>query len=111
MKHFLTLIALCFTILATAKNGKEIAFSNLEKPTIEENRLDNVKACDDLVENATTDVLDQEEIFGCGSSGNSYYNILRSDNPDMSHREARAARRAFVRDCRGGPVWVPWPWE
>lgn len=42
--------------------------------------------------------------FGCGSQGNSYYNRLM-ETGDYTHREARSARRAFVRDCRGGKWW------
>jgi hypothetical protein len=41
--------------------------------------------------------------FGCSSEGNSYYNGLMATG-NYTHREARAYRRVFVRECRGnGP--------
>lgn len=48
--------------------------------------------------------MESTAFFGCGSEGNAYYNIKRDEG--MSHREARAARRAYVRECRGGG----WNW-
>jgi hypothetical protein len=38
--------------------------------------------------------------FGCASNGNGVYSAAISQG--YSHREARAIRRDFVRDCRGG---------
>lgn len=111
MKKLLFTVAIFVTVLANATNDKEIVMNQIETTNLEK----EVSLAENLSEYTATvsEISDglEEEFFGCGSSGNSYYNILRSENPDMSHREARAARRAFVRDCRGGPVWVPWPWE
>lgn len=36
--------------------------------------------------------------FGCGADGNEFYEALREVG--YSHREARALRRLYVRECR-----------
>lgn len=52
--------------------------------------------------NTEKEISENDMFFGCGSDGNAMYNEYIAAG--MSHREARSARRAYVRDCRGnGP--------
>ena len=110
MKKLLFTVAIFATMLANATNDKEIVNNQIETANFEK----EVSLAENLSGYTATDseisVGLEEEFFGCGSAGNHYYNMLRADYPDMSHREARSLRRVFVRDCRGGPVF-DWPWE
>lgn len=74
-------------------------------PTRVSNEKEIVKTSSNKIEKVSKD----DAFFGCGSEGNGYYSMLRSEG--MSHREARTARRAFVRNCRGGGWrWVVGVW-
>lgn len=72
--------------LVNATEEKEIVINNFEDITTEPISLEN---------ELTAEVM----FFGCGSQGNSWYSIKRSEG--LTHRQARASRRSFVRKCRG----------
>ena len=54
----------------------------------------NIKGETEIVVNNSLNVM----FFGCGSQGNAWYSHLRMEG--KSHRDARKARRAYVRRCR-----------
>ena len=62
-----------------------------------------------VFETNDNETIDIDMFFGCGSQANTYYNGLMLQ-AGVTHRAARTLRRAWVRDCRGGPIW-DWPWE
>lgn len=59
-------------------------------------------------ENKISDIIENiisidEDSSNCGSDGNLEY--IKARDRGLSHRAARAERRAFVRKCRGG-TWM-----
>ncbi len=88
MKKLVCIALFSIAIMANAtekkrvivNNSKEIVTNTKEKM---KNEVNNFK-----------DVM----FFGCGSEGNAWYSHLRMEG--KSHRDARKARRAYVRRCR-----------
>lgn len=92
MKKLLTVALFSIAIMANANSKKENVENNSTEIKIEVNK-------------SKTEITD-EDIPGCSSEGNAWYDEWRSQG--YTHREARALRRAWVRECRGygsGGIW------
>jgi hypothetical protein len=98
MKKLLYIALFSMTITANAIEKKGVATNSHHEKVVfidysNEILVDNFKDVN------TEKKISIDALFiGCGSQGNAYYSMLRMDG--MSHRAARASRRAFVRKCR-----------
>jgi len=90
MKKLLCIAFFSIAIMANAADKKEIVTDNSKEVKIE-------KA---TTEKTGDNTLRTNMFFGCASQGNEHYAIWRDQG--YTHRQARAMRRAWVRDCRGG---------
>ena len=104
MKKLLCIAVFSFAIMASTTAKKETVANNNSKEVVKIEKND--------LKMSEIEISEKNEFFGCGSEGNGYYNIKREEG--MSHREARSARRAYVRKCRGnGPdgwlsIFISW---
>lgn len=79
---------------ATAKN--EIVTNNSKEVNVEMSDSSNEFKIE--MSDLKMEIFEEDDLQGCGSQGNQYYKIKRSEG--ASHREARRSRRAYVRKCR-----------
>jgi len=89
--------------MANAIEKKEIDLIDSKEVAVEKINLSvDVTIEKGIFETTENDTLEEDLFFGCGSEGNALYARLRRQG--MNHRDARAERRANVRECRGhGP--------
>lgn len=87
MKKLLCIALFSIAIMANATEKKENVANNFNEVKTENFDFEKVTSVDGKL-----------AILGCTKDGNAYYSMLRSEG--MDHREARTARRAFVRECR-----------
>lgn len=98
MKKLLCIALFSIAIMANANNKKENVTSNFEAVKIEKILKSNsINLFDYSLE------LSQNSLafFGCGEEGNEQYD--KNIKAGLSHRDARAERRKFVRKCRNLP--------
>ena len=109
MKKLLCLAIFCMAIMANATEKKEIAINTTDEKEVltndsSETLINNSIEIDSVDLDFEKETYD-DDFFGCGSQGNAYYDDLVAGG--MSHRDARAERRDWVRDCRGHPNgWI-----
>ncbi|TXD54214.1 MULTISPECIES: hypothetical protein [unclassified Polaribacter] len=100
MKKLLCIAFFSIAIMVNATAKKETVTNNSKEVMIEKSDLDKKLKTENIEFN--TDISEVDMFFGSGSQGNSMYAEYRGAG--MSHRDARAERRAYVRDFRGnGP--------
>jgi len=87
MKKLLCIALFSIAIMANAAEKNENAANNSNEVKAENSDFEKVISIDGKL-----------AVLGCTKDGNAYYGMLRSEG--MDHREARTARRAFVRECR-----------
>ncbi len=80
---------LCIAIMTNAAEKKEIVTNNSKEIKVEKATFEKIG----------DNTLTLNMFFGCGSDGNQIYDIEIANG--ATHREARAIRRAWVRNCRG----------
>jgi hypothetical protein len=104
MKKLLCIALFSIAIMANAAEKREIVVNNSKEVKVEKN--DFSKEMKTVKSDFKIEISEDEIFFGCGSDGNDLYDALIALGLD--HRDARAARRVFVRDCRGfGPGgWI-----
>jgi len=85
MKKLLCIALFSIAIMANATEKKEIVTNDFKEVKVEINE-------------SSSEFETVKNDLGCGKQGNNYYSLKRSEG--MSHREARAYRRAYVRKCR-----------
>lgn len=95
MKKLVCIALFSFAMMANATERNEIETNNSKEVKTEKSTVKKAEK---------TSISEEDFFWGCGSEGNAYYSTLRSEG--MDHRDARSARRAFVRKCRGGG----WKW-
>ncbi|WP_299125736.1 hypothetical protein [uncultured Tenacibaculum sp.] len=107
MKKLFCIALFSIAIMTNATGKKEIITNPIIGNEIVRNSSENIiinsfKEIETESNKRTKETSIDDMFFGCGSEGNSLYNMWRNDG--MSHRDARAYRRVFVRKCRGnGP--------
>ncbi|TXD54212.1 MULTISPECIES: hypothetical protein [unclassified Polaribacter] len=102
MKKLLCIAFFSIAMMASTAAKKEIVVNNTKEVKVE--KSDIFKEIKTLNLEPEKEISEEDMFFGCGSDGNFYYALKRDEG--MNHRDARAERRAFVRNCRGGT----WAW-
>jgi hypothetical protein len=100
MKKLLCVALFSIAIMAKATEKKEIVPNNSRELKIEKINLSTASE----TESIDVAVEPLKVLADCGAQGDAYYHRLMDAGAD--HRDARSARRDFVRDCRGGT----WAW-
>lgn len=100
MRKFLCIAVFSIAFMANATEKNENVANDFKEVNIEKSDFyKEIKTANSDVE---MEIFEDAVFFGCGSQGNAVYEEYR--DAGMSHRDARAERRAWVRDCRGnGP--------
>lgn len=99
MKKLLCLALIGVSIMASAANAKCILPDNAKEVSIGRDFSEDIESEIAYVQYETIEV-----IVDCGEQGDLLYSQLIQAG--ATHRDARAERRDFVRDCRGGT----WAW-
>jgi hypothetical protein len=99
MKKLLCIALFSMAIVASAANEKELLPIDVKEATVEFDFSKEIKTDNS---NFGSDAI--EVLVDCGAQGDVLYMQLTEAGED--HRDARSARRDFVRDCRGGT----WAW-